>query len=120
MVNKNQQLDNLNFHVKGIEAERLIINTSGVAISTGSACTSGEIQSSHVLRAMGLSDQAARESFRVSLSHLVNRDEIEFACKQIASSIMETVSSHCVDSQLDSHHQTIEFMKEIDDSPKVL
>ncbi len=78
---------NLNFHVKGIEAERLIINTSGVAISTGSACTSGEIQSSHVLRAMGLSDQAARESFRVSLSHLVNRDEIEFACKQIASSI---------------------------------
>ena len=67
------------------------MNTPGVAFSTGSACTSGEIQSSHVLRAMGLSDQKARESFRISLSHLLDKKDIESASEQIINSINKLI-----------------------------
>ena len=67
-------------------AEKLIINTPGVAFSSGSACTSGEIQSSHVLRSMGLSDQEARESFRISFSHLTTMENAAKAAEQIVQS----------------------------------
>ena len=88
---KKRIVHNLNFYVPGIEADQLIMNTPGVAFSTGSACTSGEIQSSHVLRAMGLSDQKARESFRISLSHLLNKKDIESASEQIINSINKLI-----------------------------
>lgn len=82
----NRVVHNLNIRIENVEAEQLIINTPGVAFSSGSACSSGEIQSSHVLRGMGLSDLEARESFRVSFSHLQTNEEIENAAEQISES----------------------------------
>ena len=84
---ENERIDhNLNLRIPKVEAEKLIINTPGVAFSSGSACTSGEIQSSHVLRSMGLSDQEARESFRISFSHLTTRENASKAAEQIVKS----------------------------------
>lgn len=63
----------------GADAEGIVIglDLSGVAVSTGSACSSGRVEPSHVLLAMGLTPDEARSTIRVSLSRFTSRDEIE-------------------------------------------
>ena len=72
----------LNARLDGIEAESLIISLDlkGAAISGGSACASGSMSPSHVLKAMGLSDGQSRCSVRISSSRYTTREEcIKFA-----------------------------------------
>jgi cysteine desulfurase len=63
----------------GYDAEGIVIalDLNGVAVSTGSACSSGRVEPSHVLIAMGLSEEDARSSVRLSLSRFTTRNEIE-------------------------------------------
>lgn len=65
-----------NISFQGIEAEALLIalDLEGIAVSTGSACSSGTLEPSHVLRAMGLTPQRAQSSIRFSLG-LGNTEE---------------------------------------------
>lgn len=69
-----------NISFEAIEAESLLIalDLEGVAISTGSACSSGSLEPSHVLKAMGLPNARARNSLRFSLGSTTTADEIEF------------------------------------------
>jgi cysteine desulfurase len=55
------------------------LDLAGIAVSTGAACSSGRIEPSHVLTAMGLSEQEARATIRVSLSRFTTADEIDRA-----------------------------------------
>ncbi|HEV2719820.1 MAG TPA: aminotransferase class V-fold PLP-dependent enzyme, partial [Thermoanaerobaculia bacterium] len=55
------------------------LDLAGVAVSTGAACSSGRIEPSHVLTAMGLSAEEARATIRVSLSRFTTEEEIERA-----------------------------------------
>jgi cysteine desulfurase len=73
---KERITDNLNIRIPGIDSEQLIANVPEVAFSTGSACTSGQIETSHVLRAMGLDDKKARESFRISFNAALTKNQI--------------------------------------------
>jgi cysteine desulfurase len=63
----------------GADAEGIVIglDLSGVAVSTGSACSSGRIEPSHVLLAMGLTPEEARATVRFSLSRFTTIDEID-------------------------------------------
>jgi cysteine desulfurase len=63
----------------GIEAEALLIalDLEGVAISTGSACSSGSLEPSHVLRAMGVPHTRARNSLRFSLGPSTTSDDVD-------------------------------------------
>jgi cysteine desulfurase len=68
-----------NIAFDGIDAEALLIalDLRGIAVSTGSACSSGSLDPSHVLLAMGLSRREARSSLRISLSAMTTRQEID-------------------------------------------
>ncbi|OYT73544.1 MAG: cysteine desulfurase NifS [Chloracidobacterium sp. CP2_5A] len=61
-----------------LDANRLVIalDLAGIAVSTGSACSSGSTEPSHVLRAMGLPPDRVRGSIRVSLSHETTADDL--------------------------------------------
>ena len=69
-----------NIGFEGIEAESLLIalDLEGVAVSTGSACSSGTLEPSHVLRAMGLPNNRARNSLRFSLGPSTTDAEVDF------------------------------------------
>jgi cysteine desulfurase len=71
----------LSIRFAGVNAEELVIalDLQGLAISGGSACQSGAIEPSHVLRAMGLNDEEAHTSVRFSLSRLTTDDEVDRA-----------------------------------------
>jgi cysteine desulfurase len=76
---------NLRFH--GADAESVMGRTPAVACSSGSACHSGASSPSHVLLAMGLSNEAASESIRFSLSRHTTREDVDRAADAIASSV---------------------------------
>ena len=70
-----------NFALPGRDAQGLLagLDRLGVACSIGSACTSGEVDASHVLRAMGVGDDEARSSLRFSFSRMNTADEVPSA-----------------------------------------
>jgi cysteine desulfurase len=72
-----------------IEGEALVIalDLKGLAVSTGAACSSGAIEPSHVLTAMGLSPERARGSLRFSLGKQTTAEDVEFALNLIPQTV---------------------------------
>src|SRR5438874_11609516 len=72
-----------------VEAESLLIalDLEGVAVSTGSACSSGTLEPSHVLRAMGFSAHRAQNSVRLSLGMFSTEEEVDRVATLLHSSI---------------------------------
>lgn len=71
-----------------VEADALIANLPGLALSTGSACTSGAIEPSHVLTAIGLSREAADATVRIGLGRFTTSEEIAAAARMIPEAWM--------------------------------
>lgn len=71
---------NVNVSIKRVEGESLILSLdmAGIAVSSGSACTSGSLDPSHVLMAMGLDHQAAHGSLRLTLGKSTGEDDIDY------------------------------------------
>jgi cysteine desulfurase len=67
---------NLNLRRPGVDAARLISDVRQVAFSAGSACASGSGRTSHVLRALGLSDAEARSSIRLGFGRYTSEEEL--------------------------------------------
>jgi cysteine desulfurase len=78
-----------NIHFEGIEGEALEIalDLKGLAVSTGSACSSGAIEPSHVLIAMGLRPDQARSSIRFSLGKQTTESDIDFALALVPGTV---------------------------------
>lgn len=78
-----------NIYFDHIEGEALIIalDLKGLAVSTGAACSSGAIEPSHVLMAMGLAPERARASVRFSLGKLNTAEDVEFALSLIPPTV---------------------------------
>ncbi len=74
---------NVNFSIKYIEGESMLLNLDmlGVAASTGSACSSGSLEPSHVLLAMGLNHETSHGSIRFSLGRLTTEEDIDYVLK---------------------------------------
>ena len=69
----------LNFSFKNIESEALILqlDLKGIAVSGGSACASGALNPSHVLTAVGLSQEQAKGAIRISMSDYTTMEELK-------------------------------------------
>jgi cysteine desulfurase len=77
----------LNVSFTDIDADALMLQMPEVAVSTGSACTSASIEPSHVLKAMGLDDDAARSSLRFSLGRFTTAEEIDVASALVVAAV---------------------------------
>jgi len=74
---------NLNVRLEGLDVARLMSDLRDLAFSAGSACASGSGRPSHVLRALGLSDKAAKASIRLGFGRYSDPGELEDACAKI-------------------------------------
>ncbi|MFZ3214965.1 MAG: cysteine desulfurase family protein [Candidatus Acidiferrales bacterium] len=78
---------NLSFAAAGGEALVIALDLQGIACSTGAACSSGAVEPSHVLLAMGLTPEEARSSVRFSLGRATTAEEIERAIAAILPAV---------------------------------
>ena len=79
--------NNLNLSFAGVEGDALLMGISDVAVSSGSACTSATLEPSHVLRALGVSEDLAHSSIRFGLGRFNSEEEVDY----IADRVVETV-----------------------------
>ena len=76
---ENRLPNNCHFSFSGIESEALLLrlDLAGISVSGGSACTSGSMEPSHVLQAIGLKNEMLRSGIRLTLGRETTREEIE-------------------------------------------
>ena len=77
--------NNLNIGFAGVEGETLLVGLDDIAVSSGAACTSANPEPSHVLRAIGLSDELARASLRFSVGRWTTTGDIDYAVQKVSS-----------------------------------
>lgn len=84
-MRENRLPGNVNFIFEGIEGESLLLllDDRGICTSSGSACTSGSLDPSHVLLAIGRLHEIAHGSLRLSLSEWTTEEEIDYMLEQI-------------------------------------
>jgi cysteine desulfurase len=70
-----------------VEGESLIMGIKGLAVSSGSACTSASLEPSYVLRALGRSDELAHSSLRMTIGRWTTEEDIDFAVQTIRENV---------------------------------
>jgi cysteine desulfurase len=78
---------NLNISFNYVEGESLIMGIKGLAVSSGSACTSASLEPSYVLRALGRSDELAHSSLRMTIGRFTTEEEIDYAISTIKHNV---------------------------------
>lgn len=84
---KIQGTINMSFNFVEAEALLTLLDIAGIAVSTGSACTSGSTLPSHVLKAMGLSTDLAKGSIRFSFGKSTTKDDVDYIVEKLAESV---------------------------------
>lgn len=76
---------NINIRIDGVKGEDVVsmCDQYGICISAGSACNEGNAEPSHVLKAIGLTDEQALSSIRITLGHENTMDEIYYVCEML-------------------------------------
>lgn len=82
---QNRLPNNAHFSFENINGEELVaaLDLSGIACSVGSACTSGQLEPSHVLKATGLSDRMALGSLRVTVGRWTTQEDVQYFLEQL-------------------------------------
>ena len=77
--------NNINFSIKGVEGEAMLLSLDqdGIACSTGSACSSSTLEPSHVLLALGLSEEVAHSSLRFSLGRYTTKKDLDYTIEKL-------------------------------------
>ena len=86
---KDRLCNNVNISFRGVEGESLLmmLNIEGIAVSTGSACSSQSLEPSHVLMAMGLKHEDAHGSIRFTLSKYTTKKELDYVVDKVKKSV---------------------------------
>ena len=84
-ASENRLPGNVNFCFEGIEGESLLLllDAKGIAASSGSACTSGSLDPSHVLLAIGRPHEVAHGSLRLTIAEDITEEQIDYMVKEI-------------------------------------
>ncbi|PJE53658.1 IscS subfamily cysteine desulfurase [Marinomonas polaris] len=77
----------LNVGFSGVDGEVLLMSLSDIAVSSGSACTSASLEPSYVLRTIGLADDLAHSSLRLSVGRFTTEEEVNFAAETIKNAV---------------------------------
>ncbi len=82
--------NNLNLAIDGVQGETVLLNLdmAGIAASAGSACTTGNVQPSHVLKAMGFSDDRCRASIRLTVGRCNDDAQIDETAEILADAVL--------------------------------
>jgi cysteine desulfurase len=86
-ANRLPYMTNISFH--NIDSSHLLLRLKNLAVSQGSACSSSMHQPSHVLKAMGLSDELAFSSIRIGLGRFTTQKEVATAIREIKAVLPE-------------------------------
>ena len=78
---------NLNISFNFVEGESLMMALRDLAVSSGSACTSASLEPSYVLRALGLNDELAHSSLRITVGRFTKEEEIDYAVEKIHDAV---------------------------------
>jgi cysteine desulfurase len=84
----NRVPHNLNISFNYVEGESLIMGLKGIALSSGSACTSASLEPSYVLRALGRSDELAHSSLRMTIGRFTTEQDVDY----VVSTLKDTVA----------------------------
>jgi cysteine desulfurase len=79
--------NNLNVSFAYVDGEALLVGLNDVAVSTGAACTSAKLEPSHVLRAMGVSNELAQGSLRFGLGRFNTEDEVDYVIERVIETV---------------------------------
>jgi cysteine desulfurase len=86
---------NLNLSFGDVDGEALLMAMGKLAVSSGAACTSTDTGPSHVLKAIGLSDDAARSSLRFGLGRFNSAADVQFAVEHVVKAVNELRALNC-------------------------
>jgi len=86
---KHRLPGNLNMTFEGVDSQTLMMGLKDVALSSGSACTSAKIAPSHVLRALGLDEEAAHSSLRFGLGRFNTEEEVDFVADRLVEVVKQ-------------------------------
>jgi cysteine desulfurase len=78
---------NLNVSFDGVDAEMLLLSMPEIALSTGSACSSGTPEPRHVLRALGLPADRVKSSVRIGLGRFTTEEEVDYTVGRLVESV---------------------------------
>ncbi len=78
---------NLNISFNFVEGESLMMSLKGIAVSSGSACTSASLEPSYVLRALGRNDELAHSSLRFTLGRFTTPEEVDFTIAEVRKAV---------------------------------
>ncbi|MEP5611151.1 MAG: IscS subfamily cysteine desulfurase [Cyclobacteriaceae bacterium] len=78
-----------NISLEDVDGEKLLLSLHEIAVSQGSACTSATFEPSHVLRAMGISDELAFSTLRFGLGRFTTEEEIDFVIEKIEMAVSQ-------------------------------
>jgi cysteine desulfurase len=86
---KKRLSNNINISFAGVEGESLVLELDfyGIAVSTGSACSSRTLEPSHVLIALGLKPQEAHGSLRISLGRFTKEEDIDYFFERLNEAV---------------------------------
>jgi len=80
---------NLNFSFRYVEGESLLLflDSKGIAVSTGSACSSHKLEPSHVLRALGLKPEECHGSLRITMGRSNTEEDVDYVSESIVEAV---------------------------------